>query len=165
MPTAGSNGSPSAVGASMAGPMMTVADAATACPAGSIAATIDFVDELLRVELRTSRRGLPGDVRAIFEAVADELTGARRWRLANMAGADAVIEAHALELIHTGEAAEAVEIVRACRSFYGSTWLRNLPATAWRCRRFVHLDVLAAEADPVALAEVLARHYPERVTA
>ncbi len=144
---------------------MMTADVATACPASSIAAAIDFVDELLRVELRTSRRGLPGDVRAIFEAVADELAGARQWRLANLADADAAIEAHARELAHVAEAAEAVEIVRSCRSFYGATWRHDLPATAWRCRRFVHLDVLAAEHDPVALAAVLARRYPERVSA
>jgi hypothetical protein len=145
--------------------MMTVADAATACPASSIAAAIDFVDELLRVELRTSRRGLPGDVRAVFEALTVELTGARRWRLANLASADAAIEAHAIELAHADEAAGAAETIRSCRSLYGATWRHDLPATAWRCRRFVHLDILAAEHDPAALKVALDRHYPERVTA
>lgn len=143
----------------------TAAAVATACPASSIAAALSAFDDVLQPYLRTNRRGLPSDVAMIFEAVASELRQAHRWRLANLAGADAAIEAHVRDLAHAGEAAEAVEIVRSCLRSCGRRWQLDLPETAARLSRFVWFDVLAAEHDPVALAAVLARRYPERLSA
>jgi len=132
-------------------------DTATACPPHAIERALASIDDLLRVHKR------PDDPRRILQAVADELREARRWRVDNMAGADEAIQRHEAELQSTAEAAEALEAARACIRFYGASWRHALPATAWRSRRLVHLDIIEAESDPAALAGALERHYgPER---
>jgi len=58
---------------------------------------------------------------------------------------------------------DACETARACRDFYGPSWAEELPTTAERLGRLIHLDILDAERDPLALAAALDRVYgPER---
>ena len=56
---------------------------------------------------------------------------------------------------------EALMTVAAITFLFGPEWARELPDTARRLGQVVHLDILKAEHDPVALAAALDRHYPE----
>jgi len=135
-------------------------DTATACPPHTIERALASIDDLLYVHKR------PDDARRIMQAVADELREAHRWRVDNMATADAAEDAYQTELARSADSAAAVETVRACRRAFGDHWPRALPATAWHARRLVHLDVIEADAsgDRARLAAALDRHYsPERV--
>lgn len=127
---------------------------ATACPARSIGQAIGPIDDLLVIHRR------PDDVRRIWQAVRADLADALDWRRGHMAVADAAAEAHDRELDHALYAAEAVEIARSCRDFYGRRWRLSLPGTARRCGQVIHLDILDAEGDPIRLAAALDRHYP-----
>ena len=42
---------------------------------------------------------------------------------------------------------DACETARACRDFYGPSWAEELPTTAERLGRLIHLDILDAERD------------------
>jgi hypothetical protein len=128
-------------------------DTAASHTAPEILRAIGPVDDLLGA-IRT------GPSHEILRAVRAELTAALEWRRDIMARADATRAAWDRGLDHVAESAEAVATVRACRDAFGPGWRHVLPATAWRARRFVHLDILAAENDPAALAAALERHYP-----
>jgi hypothetical protein len=60
---------------------------------------------------------------------------------------------------------EAILTVVALAFLFGPEWARELPDTARRLGRLVHLDVLAAQNDPARLADALTRHYGPGVSA
>jgi hypothetical protein len=59
----------------------------------------------------------------------------------------------------------ACETVRVCRSFYGSAWADELPETVKWVSRWIHVAVIEAEHDLVALATVLDSIYGSAVAA
>ena len=101
----------------------------------------------------------PGPVRSIIEAVDHDLAEAIAWRLARMGDADALQTQHEAELERAETAAHYVGVVRDAIGAFGPAWRHTVPQAAWTARRYVHLAVLEAEHNPVALARVLDRIY------
>ena len=132
-------------------------DVAAGRHARGIEQTLALVDDLLRV-VRTRP-----DIRAILEQVRADLELALEWRFDNYAGADAAADRRALELAELAEANVEVETVRAALEAFGADWRRTVPTMAWRARKRVHLSIIEAEHDPVALAAALDRVYGPEV--
>lgn len=142
----------------------TLWETASCLPADSIASALSVLGDF---PFKITRPGVSTDVAAIIGAAQVELRDALRWRRAEMADADAAMEAHDRELAHAWEVADGIEIARACIRYAGSRWKLSFPATFARLEPLIHFDILTADetGDHGALERALARHFGTEMSA